>query len=925
MANEFTLCTWNLRTLYRPAGLQLLCQQLANHRADITAVQELRWLGHGVIDKPDFAIYYSCNEKHHTFGTGFVVSKRLKHLVIDFQPINECMCKIRLKGKFQNYTIINVHAPTEDTDLEEKERWYSDVESVYSNSPKGDIKIIIGDMNAKVGRESIYRPTIGSHSLHKTSNDNGTRLIDLATSLGMVVGSTRFPHKNIHKITWVSADNVTRNQIDHILIDGRHCSNLLDVRSRRGANIDSDHHLVVCKIRARISRYKYTKTVRTKKIETTRLKREQDVKYKYMDTVHRELMKVGERNSNSIGDPDSTWRNLKGVLSTAASEILGFEEKPKRNDWFDDECQKITNEKNDAYRLMQQKYTRGRGEEYKKRRRREKHLHKRKKRSYEEQQLREIASSYTQKETRNFYNQVNGGRKEFKPRTTACRSKNGQLLNDKDEIVQRWAEYFRELLNSSVQTRPLSVPVPQALLKNQQTDESLYPTIEDTKRAIQSIKNNKSPGMDDIQGELIKYAGTGFEKEFHHLVLQIWNNEKMADDWNTSVICPLHKKGDILDCNNYRGISLLNTGYKVFANMLFNKLKPYVESSLGEYQCGFRPNRSTVDQIFSLRQILEKTFEYNVNTHHLFVDFKAAYDNVHRSFLYQAMMEIGIPTKLVRLTEMTLRNSQSVDRVQTNVSEPFRTNDGLRQGDALSCLLFNIALDKCIRDSKIETKGTIYHKSVQILGYADDLDVIGRSLPAMESAYLALEKSAAEAGLQVNMAKTKYLKASKDQQILLQGVNIGNNTFASVNDHVYLGSLVTDNNDVSSEISRRIMAANKCYFGLLRYLRSKLLSRSIKLLLYETLLRPILTYGSECWVLSKKDENSLLVFERKILRRIFGAVMENERWRTRYNHELYQMYDEPNVIKTIKIGRLRWAGHVLRMDEARVPKRLLEG
>ncbi|CAH0722451.1 unnamed protein product, partial [Brenthis ino] len=226
-----------------------------------------------------------------------------------------------------------------------------------------------------------------------------------------------------------------------------------------------------------------------------------------MDTVHRELMKVGERNSNSIGDSDSTWRNLRDVLSTAAGEILGFEEKLKRNYWFDDKCQRVTNEKNDAYSLMQQKYTRRRREEYKERRRREKHLHKKKKRLREEQQLREIASSYTQKETRNFYNQVNRGRKEFKPRTTACRSKNGQLLNDKDEIVQRWAEYFRELLNSSVQTRPLSVPVPEGLLNNQQTDESLYPTIEDTIRAIQSIKNNKSPGMDDIQGELIKKEG----------------------------------------------------------------------------------------------------------------------------------------------------------------------------------------------------------------------------------------------------------------------------------------------------------------------------------------------------------------------------------------------------------------------------------
>ncbi|KAA5771122.1 reverse transcriptase family protein, partial [Pseudomonas aeruginosa] len=110
--------------------------------------------------------------------------------------------------------------------------------------------------------------------------------------------------------------------------------------------------------------------------------------------------------------------------------------------------------------------------------------------------------------------------------------------------------------------------------------------------------------------------------------------------------CPLHKKGDVLDCQNYRGISLLNTAYKIFANVLFGKLKPFVEPRLGEYQCGFRPGRSTIDQIFSLRQILEKTLEFNADTYHLFIDFKAAYDNISRDFLYQAMHEIGVPPKL---------------------------------------------------------------------------------------------------------------------------------------------------------------------------------------------------------------------------------------------------------------------------------------
>jgi hypothetical protein len=111
-------------------------------------------------------------------------------------------------------------------------------------------------MNAKVGKDPMSQPTIGTNSLHETHNDNGERMIDFATSHGMSIGSTMFIHKDIHKMTWRSPDGRKLNQIDHIMIDGRHISNLIDVRTYKGANCDSEHFLVTAKVRARISKSK---------------------------------------------------------------------------------------------------------------------------------------------------------------------------------------------------------------------------------------------------------------------------------------------------------------------------------------------------------------------------------------------------------------------------------------------------------------------------------------------------------------------------------------------------------------------------------------------------------------------------------------------------------------------------------------------
>jgi sorting nexin-29 len=123
------------------------------------------------------------------------------------------------------------------------------------------------------------------------------------------------------------------------------------------------------------------------------------------------------------------------------------------------------------------------------------------------------------------------------------------------------------------------------------------------------------------------------------------------------IICPIFKKGDKRDCTNYRGITLLDIAYKVFSNILNERLKKITENLLGDYQCGFRKDRSTIDQIFTIRQMTEKHYKHNQDLHMLFVDFKQASDSTDRHKLYQATENIKIPYKLIRLVKTTMKNT----------------------------------------------------------------------------------------------------------------------------------------------------------------------------------------------------------------------------------------------------------------------------
>ena len=273
--------------------------------------------------------------------------------------------------------------------------------------------------------------------------------------------------------------------------------------------------------------------------------------------------------------------------------------------------------------------------------------------------------------------------------TAPLKSKTGEIIQDKGKQMERWVEHYSELYSRQNSVTAAALNAVESLPMMAELDEK--PSVEELKKAIKCLASGKAPGNDGIPPEVIKCGDNVLVQHLHDLLCQCWDEGAVPQDMRDAKIVTLYKnKGDRSDCNNYRGISLLSIVGKVFARVLLHRLQKLADKVYPESQCGFRTGRSTIDMIFSLRQLQEKCREQHKPLFLAFIDLTKAFDLVSRDGLFKILEKIGCPPKLLSLVRSYHEDMKGTVQFDGSTSDTFDIRSGVKQGCVLAPTLFGI-------------------------------------------------------------------------------------------------------------------------------------------------------------------------------------------------------------------------------------------
>ena len=397
-------------------------------------------------------------------------------------------------------------------------------------------------------------------------------------------------------------------------------------------------------------------------------------------------------------------------------------------------------------------------------------------------------------------------------------------------------------------------------------------------------------------------------KELKNIFDLIWKEERVPEQWKMGLICKIPKKGNLQECGNWRGVTLLPIASKVLGKILINRIQAGADQVLRKEQAGFRAGRGTIDQIFILRIILEQVNEWNSTIYIHFIDFEKAFDSVHRDSLWVIMKQYGIPTKLITIVKALYDGFQCAVIDEGETTEWFPVITGVKQGCCMSGFLFLLVIDWVMRQT-VEGRRTgirwNFTTVLEDLDFADDIALISSTLAHLQTKTTGLENNAGRVGLKLNGKKCMGMKVNSKKNDALK---VGENEIEEVECFTYLGASVTKDGGGTAAIQKRIALASATFNKLSKVWSDRDIGRKTKATLFKTLVLSVLLYGCETWKLTKGEEKKLDTFQAKCLRRIFRI-----RWQQHItNQKILEMADANKVSDEVRRKRWTWIGHVLR-------------
>ena len=894
----------------------------------ILGISETHWNQSGQKQLKDGELFlYSGYEIEgpHREGVGILISKESRKtlrgweahgpriIMASFGTKNRNKTEPRLKTI--NMNIVQVYAPTNDATEENKDDFYDRLQTVMDKLPAKDVNIVMGDFNAKVGSDnSNYEDIMGKHGLGEI-NDNGERFQGFCAFNSLVVGGTVFPHKRLHKATWVSPDGATENQIDHLCISKKFRRSLEDTRVLRGADVASDHHLVLGKFRLKLRKYTQTNLGSRQKYQVCLLK---DPAKKKEFTLQLKNRFQALQNLEDCETNDH-WDKVKEVINSTCKEVMG----PKvtnHKEWISPDSLKMIKSRRELKDRVNNSRTRAEKmaaqEDYSKAHREVKKSIKKDKNTYLEGLAEKAEQAAAVGNLRIVYQTTKTLSGKFSKPALPVKDMDGKSIFDPAGQVNRWQEHFMALLNRPPpDNRPEIIPARKDLDINTEP-----PSREEITAAIKNLKSHKAAGPDHIPPEALKTDTDTMVNILHDLFSKIWKEEEIPREWKEAHLIKLPKKGDLSNCNNYRGISLLSIPGKVFNRVILERIKQATDERLRDNQAGFRKNRSCTDQIATLRIIIEQSIEWKSPLLVNFIDYEKAFDSLDRETLWKLMRHYGIPDKLVKLVKASYDGTSCQVYHDGQLSQPFQVQTGVKQGCLLSPFLFILAIDWVMKEAtKGRRNGLQWTPWQQLddLDFADDLALLSHTHAQMQTKTKELDSLSKSIGLRIHPEKSKLIRIGDTSN---NPVVIGDSALEEVDKFTYLGSIIDVQGGTEADVKARTAKARTAFKQLAKVWKASNISLRTKLRLFNSNVKSVLLYGCETWKTTKTVLNKVQTFINRCLRSILKI-----KWQDRVrNEELWERTGQKAIEETIKLRKWRWIGHTLRKPCCNITRQSLQ-
>ena len=641
--------------------------------------------------------------------------------------------------------------------------------------------------------------------------------------------------------------------VDYVLTDGNTLSQMKYFMVENLIGDLSDH----CKISFALSlpqqkalQHTCDLSVKCSNRPPTRYKWHEDssAKLKHILMHEENKEKITSLLQSKVDDIDDSIQNLNKLLSDTASKCLkpiSSRKKRKSKPWYNIQCSKLKDEVRSLAKLVCKD---------------PRNIHLRAtfftaKRNYKKI-IKQSKSQFKQHLSKQLDNAAVSNSVEYWKILKLLKGSEKET-NDNPISAEDWVKHFKELFKTPILNKGLDEKAIADELKHLENNPifnelSFTFTEEEILNAISKLKLGKAPGPDSISSEIIKATTPIITPILVKLFNYIMSNGTYPKLWSIGLITPLLKKGSPFITDNYRGITVTSSLGKVFGIVMNSRLETFCvkHSIIDDRQASHKKGARTSDNVFIIRSLFEKyCIEKKGKLFTCFVDFRKAFDSIWHQALFLKLQKQQIGGPFYNILKNMYNDITSAVKLNGNVTENFSIQSGVRQGDILSPLLFNIFVNDIIQefDRPENHPPSLIEQNVGCLLYADDLVIMSTSAEGLQNSINNLAKYCTKWKLEINMSKTKticFKKSNKKENVNFQcnGCNIEN-----VDSYSYLGIEISSNGSFKPAEKCLFEKAQKATFKLKGLLSQTSLKPFVCLRLFDQLIKPICMYGSEIW------------------------------------------------------------------------------